>query len=560
MTPTRLPQPRLGGSTRKGPRPSASQLRALGKVLATVASLLLLSSNATLARAGESNSTEVRVDLQALAHDWVEAHDFSGTYLVTRGGEVLAHGARGLASTATGEAVTEEHAFWIGSVSKQFAAAAVLRLVDDGRMDLQAPLASYLEGLDPSALELDGAACSVEHALSHTCGLPPVVAPVADTGGHLVAAERARALYRGVEFIGLLTEPGTTFLYSNVGYQLIGLAIQAVTGQPYEAFLQQQFWQPLGMTHTGIQPTSSAKLARGQTGALLGWVDLERVSVLDADRMGEVGAAGDVYSTSVDLARWITAIHSGEVLSDKIYRELTRPRKESYALGWIVKEKEPPLGTVLSHGGRLSPWGFTSIVAHVPSQAITLVLLSNQQMSGKARKEFANLLLRRAANAPEVELVAPPSAWRRRLGASTLLLGQTGLLSLCLWGVLRALRRTGARPRIWWMVRFHLCSFVAAGTLFLFQRSPMHPLLIAWGLMTASGAAVGCWRAATRRPIARTLGWLVFGAESLLLAALLLVSPEYLRVALLVVLAAEVLLSLGKWLVAGRRGKVSTSL
>ncbi|MEO8181938.1 MAG: serine hydrolase domain-containing protein [Deltaproteobacteria bacterium] len=113
----------------------------------------------------------LRGSLSELAPRWAEGSGLSGSIELRRGEQSLARVDR-LAGAPRAEQPNAERVFWIGSLSKQFAAAATLRLAERGRLQLHAPPADYLPELAQSALSTGGVSCSIEHLLSHTCGLP----------------------------------------------------------------------------------------------------------------------------------------------------------------------------------------------------------------------------------------------------------------------------------------------------------------------------------------------------------------------------------------------------
>ncbi len=293
------------------------------------------------------------------------------------------------------------------------------------------------------------------------------------------------------------------------------------------------------MSRTGIAPAAASPLASGQAGAIFGWIDADSLAVLDESRIGEIGAAGNVYSTVEDMAVWVSSLHAGKVLSEASYEQLVTVRKDSYALGWDVAE--PPFGRLLTHSGAFAVWGFHSIVAYLPSADLTVVLLSNRPLGFPSLTNFAGDLLRRATGSPPADRSPPSPAWQQSLLASAWSAKQVALILLCSWGVVEALRRP---EKLWlpaWLSRFHLCSFVVAFMLFDYQSHPWHPLLLAWAALTAGGAVVRGWLPDV--PRARPQGmkaWLEFALDIVVLCGLLLLfTPTFLLQALLLAVAVQ---------------------
>ena len=141
-------------------------------------------------------------------------------------------------------------------------------------MELGAPLRRYFPELKAEAVTRGGSTCSIDHVLSHRCGLRR------DAGGrggdHLSDAKGESELLAALNDAQPSFDPGSAFEYSNVGYALMGLLVQRLSGQSYEQFLQEQLWGPLGMTHTGIRPREDLQVAHGHLSAALFWLDAHR--------------------------------------------------------------------------------------------------------------------------------------------------------------------------------------------------------------------------------------------------------------------------------------------
>ncbi|MEY2933840.1 MAG: hypothetical protein RL033_4589 [Pseudomonadota bacterium] len=434
-------------------------------------------------------STASGAPLDEYARDWAERYDVSGSWRLQRGDVVLAEGARG----STGHDLppfTSDTPSWIGSNSKQFASAAVLRLVEQGRVELAAPLTRYFPELKPEAVTRGDSTCSIEHVLSHRCGL------MRDAGlhgdAHLSSAAGEADLLGAINDAQPSFAPGSAYEYSNVGYALLGLLVQRVSGQGYEQFLQEQFWGPLGMTHTGIRPREGLQVAHGQLAALLVWVDAHRWFPVAFDVVqGRIGAAGNVYSTARDLAIWTHALHGGKVLSPASWAEMTRPRGDDYALGLVVREVAP-LGKLIYHNGWIGSHGLSSWAAYLPEQDLTAVVLANRPLEAGRSQALVDALLRKASGQPE----KPPtgSAFLLLLKSSgpmaLVALTQAlvfGLAPLCillsLWMMLRRVRRPEGFDRQNWWLSYHLYA------VFLSTWIPEHlwPLLPVWGAVVLAG-------------------------------------------------------------------------
>jgi CubicO group peptidase (beta-lactamase class C family) len=267
--------------------------------------------------------------------------------------------------------------FWVGSISKQFASAAALRLVADGRLGLHDPVAVHLSGLSRNDLRLEGEDCTLERLLSHQCGLSRGFLDPRFLG-HLDDEDARAAFVNEVRSRGLGFRPGSEFAYSNAGYDLVGLLVQEASGRPYREVLREQLFEPLGMHDTGVRidlrPQHQRRLAPGTTDLLLGFLPSPWAFFLEPTRPAAFGASGNVYSTVDDLHRWLGALHEGEVLPPELYQEMVRPRREDYGLG-LYRLGEDAEQLIL-HNGAILPEGYASAAGYRPSDRRTFVVLA----------------------------------------------------------------------------------------------------------------------------------------------------------------------------------------
>jgi CubicO group peptidase (beta-lactamase class C family) len=267
--------------------------------------------------------------------------------------------------------------FWVGSVSKQFAAAAALRLVDQGKLVLDEPFAARLN-LTAGALTRNGRACSVAQVLNHTCGLPK-----GNTCAEFDFADpRTRPKFlKCVAGIELESEPGAKYEYSNVGYDLIGVLVAVTTQQDYAEFLRREFFAPLGMNSTGVSltqnPQARARLIQGRAFCGLGFAKTSPWLLLRADVPAGMGASGNIYSTVDDLHTWNRALHGGRILGAATYRRMITPVLEDYGFGVAAETSKRGVQWIW-HNGSIAPMGWSSFVAYIPSLNASVVGLANR--------------------------------------------------------------------------------------------------------------------------------------------------------------------------------------
>ncbi len=321
--------------------------------------------------------------IDALFTDAAAKDVFSGTVIVVDGGhQVLAKGY-GLADRTTKRANTPDTILRIGSMSKQFAATAVLALVADGKLALTDPVSKFFPDYPAANLVMDGVAVTIHHLLSHTSGLPD---PASTTAFKQAIWRRPIDPSEQVGFVQalpLVAKPGTTFAYLNFNFLVAALIVEKTAGVPYESFLKTRFFGPLGMKDTGtVLPAGDASRAA------LGYADLgsgmltsfsQDPSFKDPDVTVAFGA-GQVYSTIGDLALWDRALTGVAVLPAAQRDLLFTPNLASYGYGWVIEKKNNV--SFEWHNGALSPVGFASYMIRVPSKDRFVAYLANRDIAG----------------------------------------------------------------------------------------------------------------------------------------------------------------------------------
>ncbi|MHB8876775.1 MAG: serine hydrolase domain-containing protein [Myxococcaceae bacterium] len=294
--------------------------------------------------------------------------------------------------------------FWVGSVSKQFASVAALRLVEQGRLSLDEPVAPKL-GLAPGALSRDGATCTLAQVLHHTCGLPSGLVCAINS---LDEEGPQRRFLRCVEALALESAPGAKYAYSNVGFDLVGVLVARTAGLPYGAFLERELLAPLNLRSTGVRLAGPARdrLVQGEAFTGFGWAGTWPWLLLDPAGPGTLGASGNVFSTADDLHAWNRALHGGRVLKAETYSRLTTPELDKYGLGVVLEETKDGTRWIW-HNGSLSPMGWSSLVAYVPSKGLSVVGLANRTRNTShvmsATRGVVLTLLGELTRSPELE-------------------------------------------------------------------------------------------------------------------------------------------------------------
>lgn len=294
-------------------------------------------------------------------------------------------GTSGSADVAGDVPVTPDTAFAIASVSKTFTAALVLALSEDGRIDLDAPVARYLPDL-----RIDERV-TVRQLLDHTSGLRdyffhPLIDPVL-----LEHPTRTWSADEALRYVGKpYFKPGRGWHYSNTNYLVLGMLAEEVAGAPLADQLRDRFLEPLGLLDTFYQPTEVPRgpVARGyrfaSTSTAATPVDLSDGTALVpfTSVVTAAGAAGGMAASASDIARWARALYAGSVLDEATVQamvddaEATAAYEPSVAYGLGVQVVEIGGSPTLGHSGRLL--GFRSAVRWLPEEGIAIAVLTNQ--------------------------------------------------------------------------------------------------------------------------------------------------------------------------------------
>src|SRR5262249_5358294 len=278
--------------------------------------------------------------MEQLVQSYVGGKNFMGSVLVAEGDHTLLNKGYGSANLEWDIPNSPSTKFRIGSMTKQFTAAAILLLEERGKLKTGDLVKKYMTDA-PAAWDK----VTINNLLTHTSGIPSFTSfpdyrsteAISTTPEMLVARFRDKPL----QF-----QPGEKWEYSNSGYVLLGYLIEKISGQSYKDFIQQNFFKPLGMNDSGYD-SNSAIIVHRATGytptpngpAQAGYID-----------MSIPFSAGALYSTTEDLLRWERALFAGKVLSAESLKKMTTPFKNDYAYGLFFHGVKKGY-TVIEHGG-----------------------------------------------------------------------------------------------------------------------------------------------------------------------------------------------------------------
>lgn len=362
-----------------------------------LALIWILAVALVLGAAGGAASTASDID-PAKVHDLVagmlESRGLVGlsAAVVENGTTVLAEGF-GVRDLATGEPVAADTMFAIGSITKQFTAACVLLLAEDGKLSVTDKVAKYYPGLTRAA------DITLLDLMNHVSGYADYY-PLDFVDRPMARPTPSDEVIRRFATRPLDFEPGARYSYSNTGYLILGRVVEKVGGEPYGAFLSRRILEPLGLGRTAYEPDPEGPgLARGHMSFWLGAPE-----IVPLEGKGWVAAAGALFSTPTDLAAWDLALVGGKVLKPASFKLMTTPRRlndgtmSNYGCGLAMGER----GGVafLSHSGAVN--GFHALNIVVPSTRSAAILFSNLSSYSDTNAVYAEL----------VKLILPPAAPR----------------------------------------------------------------------------------------------------------------------------------------------------
>ena len=307
----------------------------------------------------------------------VDSKQFMGSVLVAQDGNVLLDKGYGSANLEWDIPDSPQTKFRLGSLTKQFTAAAILLLEERGKLRTDDLVAKYLPDA-PAAW----ATITIANLLTHTSGIPNFTSfpDYSTTEATPTTPEQLVARFRDKP---LNFQPGEKWEYSNSGYVLLGYLLEKISGQRYQDFVRDNLFAPLGMTESGYDSHAAIILHRaaGYTPGANGPVNAGYID------MSIPFSAGALYSTTEDLLRWERALFGGKVLSAASLKKMTTPFKNDYGYGLAVRTAHGY--TVIEHGGGIE--GFNTQLAYDRDRKLAVIVLGN--LNGSAPDEIAGQLM-----------------------------------------------------------------------------------------------------------------------------------------------------------------------
>jgi D-alanyl-D-alanine carboxypeptidase len=303
-----------------------------------------------------------------------------GVVLVAWNGVAVFRKAFGQANREWGISNAPDVEFWIGSITKQFTALAILQLAEEGKLSLDDPITKFLDGAPPSWRGI-----TIRHLLTHTSGIPNHTS-LPEWGAQTWVERSPEDLISFIRDRPLDFTPGTKFQYDNTGYVILGFIVQKVGGQSLSGYLSAHVFAPLGMKHTGfVGDQVLPRRASGYDHEGTRWLaDLWVSAIKDS-------GAGGIYSTADDLLLWDQALNNPGRLGLKDLKPMFTDYGHGFGFGYVIaSENGHPRWW---HNGQVA--GFSSIIARYPQDGLTIIVLSNDGAApiGRFSQDLAQVYL-----------------------------------------------------------------------------------------------------------------------------------------------------------------------
>jgi CubicO group peptidase (beta-lactamase class C family) len=322
--------------------------------------------------------------MDEVVRSYADQQKFMGSVLVAKGDQVVFQKSYGYANLEWKTPNVDDGKYRLGSITKQFTAACILLLEEQGKLSTSDPVKKFYAEA-PAAWDK----VTLHHLLSHTSGIPNFTS-FPDYGSTETLPTTPEKLILRFRDKPLDFAPGTKWDYSNSNYILLGYIVEQASGMPYGDFLQKNIFDKLGMKDTGLdtRPRILEHRVYGYTPAPQGIVNTGYID------MSIPFSAGALYSTTGDLLKWSNGLFGGKLLKPESLTKMTTPVLQDYAYGLGVVTKNGR--KLIDHGGGIE--GFNTHIAYYPDDQLTVITLAN--LNGPAADELAVKLAAIAHNEP----------------------------------------------------------------------------------------------------------------------------------------------------------------
>lgn len=330
---------------------------------------------------------------------------------VVQRGKIVLLRSFGIANIQNSIPVTNKSIFSINSCTKAFTGVAIMQLAEEGKIDLAAPISSYLDGLPASWQPV-----TVRQLLTHVSGLPNILSILDQNTGKLVGRDSEDSAWAKVQAMPMDFPTGERFSYNQTNYVLLGKIIDKYSGRPFAQFFSERQFQVVGMPNTVFgdsrdviaNQTPSYRYVRNIDGHAL---SEDKLIFAYAEFPPFRRAASGLNSTAEDLANWIIALRDGKLLKTKAALgtlwtagKYNNGSPTQWALGWVTKPRPKHSAIIATGGGRSAFFVY-------PDDDLAVVVLTN--LAGAFPEEFIDELS--GLYNPEISASDPVTALRIRL-------------------------------------------------------------------------------------------------------------------------------------------------
>lgn len=312
----------------------------------------------------------------------------NGSVLVAEKGEVIFNKGYGFANVEHNIFNSSKTVHRIGSITKQFVSMMIMQLVDEGKIELDEKMTSYLKDYRKDT----GDKVTIFHLLTHTSGIPSYTSYPGFWSDSLRNPYTTQELIKEFCSGDLEFKPGSQFSYNNSGYVLLAKIVEEVTGKTYEENIQERIFNKVGMKNTYLDRPEKIILNRAAG------YDKSGEKLINTKYMYVKNAfgAGDIVSTVEDLYLWDQALYTDKLISDESKNKIFTPFLSNYGFGWGISKIKNPAGsdslTLISHTGGIN--GFSSLIARLVDDKHLIIILNNSGSFPlyEIRKNITNIL------------------------------------------------------------------------------------------------------------------------------------------------------------------------
>lgn len=331
--------------------------------------LMLVLGLASLAGTAQGGDGQLTEKFDQLLNTQFKSDEPGATALVARNGQIIYHKAIGMANLELNVPMQTGHVFRIGSITKQFTAVAVLQLMEQGKLSLQDDITRFIPDYPTHGYHI-----TIEHLLTHTSGIASYTSEP-DYMKQMSMEVSPKEMIDRFKNLPMNFAPGTQWRYSNSGYFLLGYIIEVITGKPYSAYVEENFFKPLGMTNSYYGDNADI-IKNRVSGYSIREQGFENAALLS---MTQPYAAGSILSTVEDLHKWNVAVQSYKLVNkenlDRAFTayKLADGSVTNYGYGWQIGTIQE--SATVEHGGGIN--GSLTMAIYLPKEQVFVAIFSN---------------------------------------------------------------------------------------------------------------------------------------------------------------------------------------